>query len=214
MKIISRVVVSLAIIITFSLLLVNTVSMADSKPKTLLAFGDSLMQAYGVPPEKSFPAQLEKKLQKNGYNIKVIDASVEANTTSGGLTRLDWTLNEHHPDFVIVELGNNDMLRAVDPDVTKKNLSEILKILKERKIPTMLAGTKATPNLGKEYAAIYQKIYKDLAKEHKVILYPFFLNGLKPEDLLLGKNMHPTEDGVQIIVDSIFPSVKKLVTKK
>ena len=211
MKNISRIKTCCAAIITFSLLLANVGAAAAEKK--ILAFGDSLTAGYGIALEKSFPAQLEKRLQELGYDIQVINAGVSADTASGGRARLEWTLDAQKPDFVIVELGANDMLRGTDPEVTRKNLQKILKILKKRKIPVLLAGMKATPNLGPAFVGRYQKMYQDLAKKYAAVYYPFFLEGAAmKQDLVQDDGLHPNEQGVAVIVGNILPSVKKLLS--
>jgi len=196
-----------------SLLLVNT-SRAEAMQKTILAFGDSLTAGYGIPMEKSFPAQLEQRLKKQGYNVIVVNAGVSGDTTSGGVTRLEWTLRQR-PDFVILELGANDMLRGLDPAVTRNNLRKMLAILKQKKIPVLLAGMKATPNLGPAFEDQYRKMYKALAEEYDAVYYPFFLDGVATQaDLLQDDSLHPNAAGVAVIVDHVLPLVKKLLDAK
>lgn len=212
MKHLSRISFCCAAIITFSLLLANAGGAAGGKK--LLAFGDSLTAGYGIPVEKSFPAQLEKKLREQGHDVEVINAGVSADTTSGGLTRLAWTLDAQQPDFAIVALGANDMLRGTDPEVTRRNLKKILKTLKQRKIPVLLAGMKATPNLGPAFADSYQKMYQALAGKYAAVYYPFFLEGAALEPgLVQDDGLHPNEQGVAVIVGKILPSVKELLQK-
>ncbi|MBI3440537.1 MAG: arylesterase [Proteobacteria bacterium] len=203
----------LAVIITLSLLLVNA-TQARAVQKTILAFGDSLTAGYGIPRERAFPAQLEQELQKQSYSITVINAGVSGDTTSGGLTRLEWALAQH-PNFVILELGANDMLRGIDPAITRANLRKMLKILQKQKIPVLLAGMKATPNLGPAFLTSYQKMYQTLAKEYDAVYYPFFLEGTALQtNLIQDDGLHPNAAGVAVIVQHILPSVKKLLEKK
>lgn len=181
--------------------------------KRLLVFGDSLVAGYDMPLADAFPAELEKKLKSDGYNIIVINAGVSGDTTSGGLTRLAFTLDQHHPNFTILELGANDMFRVVDPAETKKNLAEMLTILESRKIKTLLAGMKATPNLGAEFTAAFEKIYPELAAEYDVVYYPFFMEGVAAQkEYLLPDGLHPNKNGVAIMVEKIYPKVLELVT--
>ena len=191
-------------------LTVNSLYAAASEKK-VLAFGDSLTAGLGVPYDKSFPAQLEKKLRADGYAVTVINAGISGDTTSGGLSRLDWTLQQK-PDYIIIELGANDMLRAIDPAVPRKNLEQMLKILQQRKIPVLLAGMKCTRNLGQKYVTAFDGIYPDLAKKYNAVYYPFFLEGvaLHP-DLVQDDGLHPNANGVAVIVDKILPDVKKLL---
>jgi acyl-CoA thioesterase-1 len=196
-------------IMALSLLTGKAVFAAEKK---LLVFGDSLVAGYGIPLEKAFPARLEEKLKEKGYAIHVINAGVSGDTTSGGLTRLEWTLQQN-PDFVILELGANDMIRSIDPQVTEKNLRKMLDILKSRKIPVLLAGTRTFPNLGENYAKSYKAMYEKLAKDYDIIYYPFFMEGVATHtDLLREDGLHPNPAGVDVIVQSILPEVEKLIT--
>ena len=198
-------------IIVFSSLAVNGAAAAQ---KTILAFGDSLTAGYGISWADSFPAQLEKKLLAKGHAVKVINAGVSGDTTSGGLTRLEWTLAQK-PDFAIVELGANDMLRAIDPAVTRRHLEEMLKIFQKNKIPVLLAGMKAMPNLGMAFVNKYEQIYPELAEKYGALYYPFFLEGVVAEKgLLLEDGLHPSPAGVAVIVDKIFPFVEELLERK
>jgi acyl-CoA thioesterase-1 len=208
----SRTIIILFLMIGFSFCNVNPV-FANGTLKTILVVGDSLVAGYNIPVEQAFPAQLERKLRRQNYPVKVINAGVTGDTTSGGLTRLEWVLQQN-PDYVILELGANDMLRVVPPAVTKENLRKMLAILKARRIPVLLAGMKATPNLGVEYGAQYAALYRDLAKQYPVVFYPFFLEGVTGHaEYLQDDGLHPTQTGVAVMVKNIFPEVKKLLTK-
>jgi acyl-CoA thioesterase-1 len=203
-------VIILLTIMAFFCLTVNSLYAAASEKKVLV-FGDSLTAGFGVPYDKAFPAQLEKKLRGDGYAVTVINAGISGDTTSGGLSRLDWTLQQK-PDFVILELGANDMLRATDPALTRANLQKMLEILQQKKIPALLAGMKATTNLGQKYVTAFDGIYPDLAKKYHVVYYPFFLEGVAlHRELIQDDGMHPNPAGVAVIVDKILPDVEKLL---
>jgi acyl-CoA thioesterase-1 len=185
---------------------------ADASPIRILAFGDSLTAGYGLNnPADAFPAQLERALKAKGHNISVIQGGISGDTTTGGRSRLDWSLAAH-PDAVILELGANDALRAIDPKITSDNLTFIVKRLGDERIPVLLAGMMAPPNLGRDYSDRFNKIYPIIAKDSGVLLYPFFLDGVaaKPE-LNQADQLHPTVQGVKIIVDRILPLAEKLV---
>ncbi|MGG9999578.1 arylesterase [Pseudovibrio ascidiaceicola] len=182
-----------------------------AEPVKLVAFGDSLTAGYQLPPEDAFPVKLEKALQERGYNIIVVNAGVSGDTSSGGLSRLNWSVGDD-VDGVILELGANDALRGLDPSITRKNLDAMLAQLVSRDIPVLLAGMMAPPNLGDQYGQEFNSIYGDLAEKHDALLYPFFLDGVAAEpDLNLGDGMHPTGEGVSIIVEKILPSVELLI---
>lgn len=182
---------------------------AEARSKMVLAFGDSLTAGYRLPPEKSFPRQLEAKLRGLGHNITVKNAGVSGDTTSGGRRRLNWALQER-PDLVILELGANDALRGINPKVTLANLDAMLAELRKRKIPVLLAGMFAPPNLGKKFAEEFDYIYPLLANRHQASLYPFFLSGVATRrHLNLRDGLHPNAEGVAIIVERITPYVLK-----
>jgi acyl-CoA thioesterase-1 len=173
----------------------------------IAVLGDSLTAAYGLDVADGFPAQLEQTLRAQGYDCAVLDAGVSGDTSAGGLGRLDWMLADE-PTHVIVELGANDGLRALPAEQMAQNLDQIITRLKDEGIPVLLTGMLAPPNLGREYGAAFEAVFPRLAKEHDVPLYPFFLDGVAGEALLnQGDGVHPTADGIRIIVERILPSV-------
>lgn len=177
----------------------------------ILAFGDSLTAGYGLDPADGFVPQLEAALRAEGYDVQVLNGGVSGDTTAGGVDRLDWALADK-PDLAIVELGANDMLRGVDPAVTRANLDKILARLGQEKIPTLLAGMRAAPNLGPAYAAAFDRIFPDLAKAHDVPLFPFFLDGVATMAALNQRDgIHPNAAGVKAIVERITPAVVELI---
>ena len=187
---------------------------AFADPLTIVALGDSLTAGYMLPPDDGFPEQLQAALKERGYDdVTVVNAGVSGDTTSGGLSRLDWAVGPD-ADAVILELGANDALRGIDPAITRKNLEEIIVRLKKRGLPILLAGMYAPPNLGKEYAARFDPIYPELAGEYDLILYPFFLDGVAADPALnLGDGLHPTSQGVRDIVARIMPDVETLIAR-
>ncbi len=177
----------------------------------LVAFGDSLTAGYLLPADEAFPAVLQKALRKDGFNVRVVNAGVSGDTASGGLARLDWTLADG-ADAVILELGANDMLRGIDPAVTRQALDSILARLKARHIKVLIAGMLATPSLGKDYTQAFDRIYPELAAKYKAPLYPFFLEGVETnKGLTLFDGMHPNGAGVDRIVAGILPKVEALL---
>ena len=187
---------------------------AFAAPLKIVALGDSLTAGYMLPPDDGFPEQLQAALKKKGYeNVTVVNAGVSGDTTSGGLSRLDWAVGPD-ADAVILELGANDALRGIDPALARKNLEEMIVRLKKRGLPILLAGMLAPPNLGKDYAARFNPIYPDLARKYDLILYPFFLDGVAAHPkLILGDGLHPTTEGVAEIVTRIMPDVEKLIAQ-
>jgi acyl-CoA thioesterase-1 len=179
-----------------------------TKPVKLVVLGDSLSAGLGLPAQDAFPTKLQKALQAKGIAVDMTNAGVSGDTSSGGRERLDWSVPDG-TDGVIVELGANDALRGIDPDLTRTALTDIVQRLKTRKIAVMLCGMLAPPNYGAEYAARFNSIYPDLAKKFDVPLYPFFLDGVAADAKLnQADGIHPTAAGVDIIVNNIMPTVE------
>ncbi|KQT06005.1 MAG: arylesterase [Bradyrhizobium sp.] len=182
-----------------------------AKPIRLVVLGDSLSAGFGLAAQEAFPQKLKKALQTKGIEIDMINAGVSGDTTSGGRDRLDWSVPEG-TDGVIVELGANDALRGIDPDLTRAALTDIIQRLKARKIAVMLCGMLAPPNYGADYAARFNSIYPELAKKFDVPLYPFFLEGVAADATLnQADGIHPTAAGIDIIVGRIMPAVEAFI---
>jgi acyl-CoA thioesterase-1 len=179
---------------------------------SLLLFGDSLTAGYGLAAEDGFSAVLAQALAARGAQVKIINAGVSGDTTATGLARLDWVLAAELVDAVMVELGANDALRGMDPAETEKNLRRILDKLKLRRLPVLLAGMRAPPNLGRRYETAYNEIFPRLAEDYDVLFYPFFLADVAAErNLNQPDGIHPNAAGVKIIVDNMLPSVRSLL---
>jgi acyl-CoA thioesterase I len=179
-----------------------------AKPIKMVVLGDSLSAGLGLPASAAFPTRLQKSLQDNGIDVDMINAGVSGDTSSGGRDRLDWSVPEG-TQAVIVELGANDALRGVDPAITRSALSDILTRLKARKIAVLLCGMLAPPNYGSDYSTRFNAIYPDLAKAFAVPLYPFFLQGVATDAKLnQADGIHPTAEGVDVIVKNMLPSVE------
>ena len=190
-----------------------SLSVAAAAPIRLVAFGDSLTAGYMLSDTEGFVPRLEAALRAQGRDVTVVNAGVSGDTTSGGLARLDWSLGEG-ADAVILELGANDMLRGIDPKITRDNLSKMIASLKARKIKVLLAGIRALPSLGKDYADQFDPIFGDLARQYGVPLYPLFVDGIigdASQHLMDG--MHPNARGVNTMVGRILPSVDALLNK-
>ena len=181
---------------------------AKAEPRRIVGFGDSLMAGYGLDAGQGFPEKLEKALRAKGHDVVIANAGVSGDTTSGGLSRLDWSIPDG-TELVILELGANDMLRGIGPDITESNLDAMISRLKERNIAVLLAGMRAAPNLGPDYQAAFDAIYPRLAEKHGVPLYPFFLDGIVGDPKYnLADRMHPNPEGVRIMVSRILPAVQ------
>lgn len=180
---------------------------ASAEPCRIAVLGDSLTAAFGLEVADGFPARLQRALDAEGYACEVLDAGVSGDTSAGGLARLDWMLADQ-PSHVIVELGANDALRAVPPEETLRNLDGILTRLEAEGIPVLLAGMLAPPNLGRTYGQAFAAVYTDLAERHEVPLYPFFLDGVAGQPTLNQRDgIHPTAEGVAVIVGRMLPTV-------
>jgi acyl-CoA thioesterase-1 len=174
----------------------------------IVAFGDSLSAGFELPANASFPAQLEAALRAKGRDVAVVNAGVSGDTASDGLARLDWSVPAG-TDLVIVEFGANDMLRGLDPAITRRGLDEIITQLQARAASVLLAGMRSMTNLGESYRGQFEAIYPDLARVHQVALYPFFLDGIAEQAAFnLADGMHPNRSGVARIVAGILPSVE------
>lgn len=177
----------------------------------LLAFGDSLFAGFGLAEQDAFPAVLEARLRGRGYPVRVINAGVSGDTTADGLDRLEWVLAglpQDRPILAILELGANDALRGMAPDITRRNLTAILRIFQERDIPVFLAGMLAPLNLGLTFATRFNAIFPDLAATFNLPLYPFFLEGVVGNpDLNLRDGIHPNEQGIQVITENILSQI-------
>ena len=191
----------------------GTPAAAADRPVRIVALGDSLTAGFGLPADAAFPARLEKALTAKGVAVEIANAGVSGDTASGGLARLDWSVPEG-TDAVIVELGANDMLRGIDPSVTRQALEQIVRRLIDRRIVVLLAGMRAAPNLGPDYGRDFEAIYGDLAARYDLLLYPFFLDGVATEAKLnQGDGLHPTAAGVDAIVARILPKAAALVAR-
>lgn len=179
----------------------------------IVVIGDSLSAGYGLPGADAFPAKLEVALRNRGHEVRVENAGVSGDTTAGGRARLAWAIG-NDPDAVIVELGANDALRGLDPAKAYDNLSAMLDTLAQQNIPVLLAGMQSPPNMGEDYARDFNAIYPRLAESHDAILYPFFLEGVAGNPALnQDDGIHPTADGVDVIVSNIMPAVEELLKR-
>jgi acyl-CoA thioesterase-1 len=186
----------------------QTPGSAGAKPIKIVVLGDSLSAGLGLSGSAAFPERLQKTLESKGIAVDISNAGVSGDTSSGGRDRLDWSVPDG-TQAVILELGANDALRGTDPAVTKSALSDILTRLKARGIAVLLCGMVAPPNYGSDYSARFNAIYPDLARSFGVPLYPFFLQGVAADAKLnQADGMHPTAEGVDVIVKNILPTVQ------
>ena len=184
---------------------------AAAEPVRILAFGDSLSAGYQLPADAGFVPQLQKRLDEEGLETEVLNAAVSGDTTSNGLSRLDWSTPEN-VDLVLLELGANDALQGLSVPRAKENLAEMIKQFRAKDAKVLLLGMRAPPNMGEDYVSEFDAIYPALAKEFDVALVPFFLEDVAGQPQLnLDDGMHPNEEGIRIIVNNVAPSVVDIV---
>ncbi|NJB67892.1 acyl-CoA thioesterase-1 [Desulfobaculum xiamenense] len=201
--------VSCALVVLVAIFAVSP--FASARTLSLLAFGDSITAGYGLGADQSYPARLEALLRAQGVDVRVINAGVSGDTTSGGLARLPWIL-ELRPDAAILALGANDALRGLDPTLTRDNLSRMLELFAEAGVPVLLAGMRASGNNGDDFQRRFDALYPALAHEHGVVLYPFLLDGVALDSALnQSDGIHPNADGAQRIALNLFPFVLDLL---
>lgn len=182
-------------------------------PVKIVALGDSLTAGYGLSAKDGFVPRLQAAVTAKGIAAEVVNAGVSGDTSSDGLARLDWSVPQDTA-AVIVELGANDMLRGIKPQITRDALDAILKRLSTRHITVLLSGMRAAPNLGADYGKAFEAIYPDLAAKYGALLYPFFLDGVAGNlKLVQPDGLHPNPSGVGVIVERILPKVEELITR-
>ena len=203
--------VTLGPVLAIMVALAANVAPAAAEPYRIVGFGDSLMAGYELGAGEGFPARLEAALKARGHDVTVADAGVSGDTSSGGLSRLDWSVPDG-TDLVILELGANDMLRGIAPELTESNLDRMISRLKERGIAVLLAGMLAPPNMGPDYGDRFNGIYRRMAEKHGVALYPFFLDGVVTKaNLQLEDGMHPNSEGVDVMVATMLPATEAFI---
>ncbi len=195
----------------FFLFFLSTISFnvfATNQIKIML-YGDSLMAGYGLPQNENLSSVLPSKFNLAESQLQIINASVSGNTSSNGLARLDWSL-EDKPNIVILCLGANDMLRGIDPKLTKQNLNQIIEKMIQNGSKVILAGMRSPESMGKNYQQKFDLIYQELAEEHDVIFMPFLLEGVALEkDYLQSDYKHPNALGVNIMASNLYPYILK-----
>ena len=184
----------------------------DGESKTIIFYGDSITAGYGIGTEFAFPHLIESQLDKEGFDVEIVNAGLSGETSAGGLTRIDWILNRKFDVFVL-ELGANDGLRGLPVSETHKNLQAIIDKVKTKYPNTriMLAGMMVPPNMGQDYAKAFERIYPQLAEKNKAMLIPFLLKDVAGiADLNQPDGIHPNPKGHKIIADNLYPFFKEL----
>jgi acyl-CoA thioesterase-1 len=189
------------------------VTLQSEKEKTILFFGDSLTAGYGLTEEEAFPALVEKALNEKGKKVRVMNSGLSGETSAGGLTRIDWVLRQPI-DVFILELGANDGLRGVPLEETRKNLQAIIDKVrtKNKNVKVVVAGMLVPPNMGKDYATSFQKIFPELAKKNNATLIPFLLEGVAGDEKLnQADGIHPTVEGHKIVAANVRQVLERIL---
>lgn len=182
-------------------------------PLRLLVLGDSLSAGYGLPPGAGFQPRLAEALRQAGEEVTLLDGAVSGDTTAGGRARLDWALADG-ADAALVELGGNDALRGTDPQETEANLAAILDALAARRIPVLLSGMVAPPNMGADYSREFRAMFERLGRRPGVIYDPFFMAGVATDAALMqADHIHPNAEGVRREVARLLPLVRRLLAE-
>jgi acyl-CoA thioesterase-1 len=189
----------------FVLLLVfSSTSVAEQSVKIML-FGDSLMAGYRLIQSENLASALTNRFDQDDIAVRLINASVSGNTSSNGLARIDWSLDDN-PDVMVLCLGANDMLRGIDPALTKENLSTMIVKIKESGATLVFAGMRSPESMGEDYQSQFDQLYPDLAKKHNLIFMPFLLEGVVLDERFLQSDYkHPNALGIQIIANNLYP---------
>ena len=186
---------------------------AAARPR-IVFLGDSLTAGLGLPPEQSVPALIQKRLNDEGHEYDVVNAGVSGDTSAGGLSRLDWSL-EGNVRVLVIELGANDGLRGLPPSAMKRNLSEIITRAARRGITVLLTGMEAPPNYGAAYTTEFRQVFRDLAREHDVAFVPFYLDGVAGlPHLNQGDGIHPNSEGSRVVERVIWKSLEPLLDSR
>ena len=180
---------------------------------TVLVFGDSLSAGYGIDVDQSWPALLQSRLESQGYEHRVINASISGETTEGGVTRISSTLENFTPDLVILELGGNDGLRGFPPARMKANLQEIIETAKGSGAAVVMLGIRIPTNYGPRYTKSFENVYRELADELGVLWIEFFMEGIAlNEELMQDDGIHPNAEAQSLLLDNAWPIIRQALT--
>jgi acyl-CoA thioesterase I len=183
----------------------------------ILFFGNSLTAGYGLEPEEAFPALIQEKLIEDGYEYRVVNAGVSGETTTTGLSRLEWILEQHRVDIFVLELGANDGLRGIDPDVTRRNLKSMIDMVREANpdVDVILAGMMVPPSMGQDYSTQFARIFPEIAEEKDVKLIPFLLEGVAGDkELNQYDKIHPTAEGQKILARNVWNVLESIIRER
>ncbi len=193
------------------LCLLMMVPVLPASAQGILIVGDSISAAFGLEIDQGWTALLEERLQQEGADIEVMNASVSGDTTAGGLARLPRLLEQHDPDLVVIELGGNDGLRGMPPSNMQQNLSAMVKQSQEAGAEVLLLGMRIPPNYGVRYTQAFEQVFADISEKYDVALLPFVLDGIAGEadqSLMQSDGIHPTAEGQPLILDNVWPYIE------
>ena len=177
---------------------------------TVLVFGDSLSAGYGIDVDQSWPALLQSRLESQGYEHRVINASISGETTEGGVTRIGHALENFSPELVILELGGNDGLRGFPPDRMKANLQTIIETAKTSGAAVVMLGIRIPTNYGSRYTGAFENVYRELAQQSGVLWIEFFMEGIAlDESLMQDDGIHPNAEAQSILLDNAWPIIRQ-----
>jgi acyl-CoA thioesterase-1 len=184
-----------------------------AEERVIVAFGDSLTAGLGVPADQTYPALLDARLKREGYEYRVVNAGVSGDTSAGGVRRVDWALRLK-PEIAIVELGVNDAFRGQKLSGVRANLDQIVARFQAAGARVLVAGMRLPPNYGDRYADDFYRLYGEVARARNAPLMPFFLDGVGAvAHLNQADGIHPTAQGYAIIVDRLWPHLVPLLQK-
>ena len=191
-------------------------SAGPASPTSVVFFGDSLTAGYGLSPSEAYPALIQKKIDAQGWNARVVNAGLSGDTSSGALRRLNWVLRQN-VDILVIEFGANDGLRGISPDVTKENLLSIIDRSRAKypRVKIVLVGMQMPPNLGQDYTTRFRLMYPEIAKNKRTELVPFLLDHVAAhEDLNQTDRVHPNARGQEILADNVWKTLAPLLTPR
>jgi acyl-CoA thioesterase-1 len=204
--------------IIFSLLLIGfgfvPFVIQAEEPPVLLVLGDSLSAGYGMDREHSWVNLLDLRLKEYGYSYRILNSSISGDTSQGGLSRLPRLLDRYKPEIVIIELGANDGLRGINPDITRENMTSMIQQSQRIGARVLLAGIKLPPNYGTAYLEKFESLYPELASKYGTLLVPFFMEGVAMQpDMLQADTIHPNEKGQPVLLDNVWKVLEPVLSR-
>jgi acyl-CoA thioesterase-1 len=176
-----------------------------AEPPVLLILGDSLSAGFGMDKDDSWVHLLDLRLKESGFSYRILNSSISGDTTQGGLARLPRLMERYQPEIVIIELGGNDGLRGINPDVTRNNMTRMIQLSQQGGAMVLLAGIKLPPNYGADYLQQFESMYPDLARKFDTLLVPFFMDGVVFEPgRLQPDGIHPNEEGQPVLLENVW----------